>query len=221
MATDVSIIGQSARVHGRVVGTADVEVLGFVDGGVAVTGSVTVGVHAMVGAGIQGRRVVVRGAVRGDLVGSEAVVVEEGARVVGDVRAPSVAIAPGALVRGFVQAGEPDQAPLARAAEGARAVSTPAVAARVAAKSQAAAPVATTPRAAAAHPPQARATNTAVAAAASPARPQGARPATAVPARHPPAVAATPPASAPRHPPPPIVPALKKSRGQMAKRRER
>lgn len=215
MATDVSIIGQSARVHGRVVGTADVEVLGFVDGEVAVTGSVTVGVRGMVGAGIKGRRIVVRGSVRGDLVGSEAVLVEEGARVVGDVRAPSVAIAPGALVRGFVQAGEPDTTPATRTTETTRAVPASSVAARAVAKPPVAAPVAAAPRAVAAvhhPPPQARVTT--------PVRAPVTR---AAAQAHPPAVAANPPAPhpAPRQPPPPVVPAFKKARGQMVKKRER
>ncbi len=213
MASDVSIIGQSARVRGRVVGTTDVEVLGFVDGEVAVTGSVTVGVHGMVSAGVQARRIVVRGSVRGDLVGVEAVVVEEGARVVGDVRAPSVSIASGALVRGFVQAGEPDATPATRSAEATRAVPVAAAASRVATKPQAAAAAATPQRPAAAQPPQARGI--------SPVRPQAAVRA-AIPV-HAPVAAPNPPVqqSTPRQPPPPVVPAFKKARGQMVKKRER
>jgi cytoskeletal protein CcmA (bactofilin family) len=198
-----------------VIGSADVEVLGFVDGEVAVTGSVTVGVHGMVGAGIKGRRVVVRGSVRGDLVGAEAVLVEEGARVVGDVRAPSVAIAPGALVRGFVQAGEPESTPATRATETSRAAPTPSVAGRAAAKPEAAPSTTAAPRTApVAHPPQTRA------AATTHVRPQATR--AAAPA-HPPAVAVHPPAppSSPRRPPPPVVPAFRKVRGQMVKKRER
>src|SRR5258708_37403544 len=107
MAAQLSVIGRTTRVHGRVTGAVDLEVQGFVDGEIVVGGDVTVDTHGMAGAGVQGRRLVVRGAVRGDLVGEEAVLLEDGARVVGDVRAPRVAIAPGALVRGFVQTGEP------------------------------------------------------------------------------------------------------------------
>ncbi len=104
-AANVTVIGRATRVRGRVVGDAHLEVLGFVEGEIAVGGDVTIDSTGIVGAGVQGRKLVVRGAVKGDLVGEEAVLLEEGARVVGDVRAPRVAIAPGALVRGYVQTG--------------------------------------------------------------------------------------------------------------------
>src|SRR5258708_22695523 len=110
MAANVSVIGRTTRVRGRLTGGADLVVQGFVDGEIAVGGDVTIDAHGIVGAGVRGRRLVVRGAVKGDLVGEEAVLLEEGARVVGDVRAPRVAIAEGALVRGYVQTGENDGA---------------------------------------------------------------------------------------------------------------
>src|ERR1700716_852071 len=102
MAANVSVIGKTTRLRGRVAGAGDLEVHGFVEGDIAVEGDVTIDAHGMVGAGVRGRRLVVRGAVKGDLVGEEAILLEDGARVVGDVRAPRVAIASGALVRGFV-----------------------------------------------------------------------------------------------------------------------
>src|SRR5215472_14730129 len=108
MAASVTIIGRTARVRGRVTGEVDLEVQGFVEGEIAVGGDVTIDAHGMVGAGVHGRRLVIRGAVKGDLVGDESIFLESGARVVGDVRAPRVAIAPGALVRGYVQTGDAD-----------------------------------------------------------------------------------------------------------------
>jgi cytoskeletal protein CcmA (bactofilin family) len=103
MASNLSVIGRTTRVRGRVTGATDLEVQGFVDGEISVSGDVTVDAHGLVGAGVRGRRLVVRGAVKGDLSADEAILLEDGARVVGDVRAPRVAIAPGALVRGFVE----------------------------------------------------------------------------------------------------------------------
>src|SRR5579883_1236314 len=128
MAANVSVIGRTARVRGRVSGEADLEVHGFVEGDIAVSGDVTVDAHGMVGAGVRGRRLVVRGAVKGDLVGLEAIVLEDGARVVGDVRAPRVAIAAGALVRGFVETGEHDGASARASRPQAAARATPAAA---------------------------------------------------------------------------------------------
>ena len=111
MASDVTVIGRGTRIRGRVSGAVDLEVHGHVDGEIAVSGDVTVDAQGLVGANVSGRRLVVRGAVKGDLTGEDAVVLEEGARVLGDVRAPRVSIAVGALVRGYVQTGGVEGAP--------------------------------------------------------------------------------------------------------------
>jgi cytoskeletal protein CcmA (bactofilin family) len=198
MAANASIIGRTTRIRGRVSGAVDLEVQGFVDGEIAVGGDVTIDTHGMVGAGVQGKRLVVRGAVKGDLLGSEAVLLEDGARVVGDVRAPRVVIAPGALVRGFVDTGDAG-APAARASRS-TATARPAAAH---APARAAAPP---PKAEVAHAPAARGAH---------------KPAPAAHlaggGNHAPA----PAPSAPRRPPPPVVPALKKAKGQIAKKKER
>jgi hypothetical protein len=152
----------------------------------------------MVGAGVRGRRLVVRGAVKGDLLGDEAIVLEDGARVVGDVRAPRVAIATGALVRGFVETGDAG----ATASKGAR---THAAARHVAAPARVAPP----PAAKAAPPAAVKAAD---------------KPAPAAQSSHAPHAGGTnnahPPA-AQRRPPPPVVPSLKKAKGQVAKKKER
>jgi cytoskeletal protein CcmA (bactofilin family) len=116
MAEQVTVIGRAARLRGRVFGDGDLAVEGFVSGEITVSGNVTVDAAGMVGATIRGRRLVVRGAVQGDLIGAEAVLLEDGARVLGDVRAPRVAIAEGALMRGHVQTGKEDgtATPMAR-----------------------------------------------------------------------------------------------------------
>jgi cytoskeletal protein CcmA (bactofilin family) len=203
-AQNASIIGKTTRVRGRVTGDADLEVQGWVDGEIAVGGDVTVDTGGMVGAGIHGRRLVVRGAVKGDLVGDEAILLEEGARVVGDVRAPRVVIGPGALVRGFVDTGEGGGAP-ARSQRAATPAARPAVSAPKPA------PVAAkpAPAPAAAHAPAAKAADKPAAHAGGGNAGHGAN-------NIPPS-----PGSAARRPPPPVVPALKKAKGQMAKKKER
>src|SRR4051794_38300138 len=100
---DSTVIARSARVRGRVTGAGDLSIEGWVEGEVEVSGELVVEGTGLVAANLAARRLVVRGAVKGDLVGEEAVVLEDGAKVVGDVRAPRIAIAPGALVRGYVQ----------------------------------------------------------------------------------------------------------------------
>jgi hypothetical protein len=161
---------------------------------------VTIDAEGLVGASVRGRRVVVRGSVRGDLLGHEAVVLEDGARVVGDVRAPSIAIATGAMVRGFVETGEAaDAVPKgARAQPAARPVARPAAAAPR--------PVAVAP-AVASPPPVVIAKPVAAPAPAVQASATGSGDAHA--------------SNGPRRPPPPVVPSLKKAKGQIAKKKER
>ena len=189
MAANGSVIGRTTRIQGRVTGSVDLEVQGFVEGEIVVSGNVTVDQHGMVGAGVHGRRLVVRGAVRGALVGEEAVLLEDGARVVGDLRAPRVAVAPGALVRGYVETGDSEGGRPA-ASTRSSAVARPAAPAAVAKPAPRSAPVKT-----------AKSANAQVSAASHSSE------ATAKPS--------------PRRPPPPVVPALKKARGQLAKRKER
>ncbi len=190
MAANASIIGRTTRVRGRVTGAVDLHVEGFVDGEIAVSGDVTVDAHGLVGASVQGRRLVVRGAVKGDLLGEEAVVLEDGARVVGDVRAPRVAIAAGALVRGYVETGEGNGAP-----------------ARASRREAAARPAPSAPQ---------------VRVAPAPSRP-AAKPAPAVHVAGGGGSAnnSSHGRAAARRPPPPVVPALKKAKGQIAKKKER
>jgi cytoskeletal protein CcmA (bactofilin family) len=108
-------------VTGRVSGAVDLEIHGRVDGEVAVGGDATIEAEGLVASQVSARRLVVRGAVKGDLTGEESVVLETGARVVGDIRAPRISIAKGALVRGHVQTGDaPAGAQRARGQSGAR-----------------------------------------------------------------------------------------------------
>jgi cytoskeletal protein CcmA (bactofilin family) len=135
---DVTVIGRGSRVRGRITGDGDVEILGHVEGDVQVSGDVTIGEEGLCGSGLAARRLVIRGAVKGDLTASESIALDGGARVVGDLRAPRIAIAPGALVRGYVQTADAGSAPAAkRSAQGARAATPPARAAAAPASSPA------------------------------------------------------------------------------------
>jgi cytoskeletal protein CcmA (bactofilin family) len=203
-ASTTTIIGRTARVRGRLTGDADLEVQGFVEGEISVSGDVTVDVHGMVGAGIRGRRLVVRGAVKGDLLGEQAILLEEGARVVGDVRAPRVAIAPGALVRGYVETGEGTGEAL-RASRAAATRPAPVAAKPAAAAAAPAKPPVAAAKAAAVVAKTANATVAAATVA------MGNNNATRHGANH----------AGGRRPPPPVVPALKKAKGQIAKKKER
>jgi cytoskeletal protein CcmA (bactofilin family) len=187
---DTTVIGRGTRVRGRVSGAVDLEIQGHVDGEVAIDGDVTVDAQGLVGASVSGRRLVVRGAVKGDLTGEEAVLLEDGARVVGDVRAPRVAIAQGALVRGYVQKGGA-QAGSRTSRSGAARAAQPAA-----------------PKAASAPKPALAAKPATVA-----------RPVPASAGSRPTPVALAGGHAAKRVPPPPVVPALKKTKGALHKKK--
>lgn len=103
--SDTTVIGKGTHLKARVTGDGDLDIQGHVDGEVNVTGEVTIAEGGLVGASVNAKRIIVHGAVKGDLVAEEAVHLEDGARVVGDIRAARIAIAPGALLKGYVQVG--------------------------------------------------------------------------------------------------------------------
>ena len=106
-ADTASTIGRGTQVRGSVRGEGDLEILGRVEGSVAVGGELTIGEGALVQSDVSGRRVTVAGAVAGSVSATEAIVLEAGARVVGDLGAPQIGIRPGALVRGHVSTAGP------------------------------------------------------------------------------------------------------------------
>ena len=204
---DVTVIGRGSKITGRITGEGNVEILGHVAGEVFVSGDITVGEDGTVGSSLTARRVVVRGAVRGDISGSESIALDAGARVVGDLRAPRIQITSGALIKGAVQTAEgKGQAPRARGHASADQVVAPAPAKR---------PV-TLPRAAPAPAPTARAERAAPAPTPAPAR-VAPPPTTSGPVPRLAPKAA--PAPAARKAPAPVVPVLKKgAKGALKKR---
>lgn len=197
---DTTVIGRSAFVRGRVVGTGDIEILGRVEGEITCNGEVTVDSSGLVAAPIAAQRIVVRGAVKGDLTAEDTLVIEHGAKVVGDLSAPRITIQTGGLVRGHVQTG--NAGPAARRTSSASAAKPAPVAKPAPAKPAPAKPVP----------------------AAKPAPKPIAKPAASnIPKIQMPV--ATPPRGAtlaggrPAAPPAPIVPVLKKGTKAVAKKR--
>jgi cytoskeletal protein CcmA (bactofilin family) len=128
-----STIGAGTVVRGSVHGDGDLEVLGRVEGSVSVDGDLTIGETALIKSDVRGRRVTVRGAVAGNVSATEALVLDAGARVVGDLAAPQIGIRPGALLRGMVSTGAPAAAAPVASAAASRAQPVKAAPARAAA----------------------------------------------------------------------------------------
>ncbi|MBK9262703.1 MAG: polymer-forming cytoskeletal protein [Polyangiaceae bacterium] len=197
--TTPSTIGRGTTIRGSVRSDGDLDIHGFVEGSVVVTGELVIADTALIKSDVSGRRVIVRGAVAGNVSANELIVVEPGARIVGDIGAPQIGIRPGGLIRGHVATGAPlpERAPqpAAAAAQAPKGRAAPAApAAAPAARHAAPAPAA---RAAAA--PARAPAPAAKPAAPAPARAPAARARAPAPARAPiPAPAPTPvPAAAP------------------------
>lgn len=202
---DGSIIGRGSVVRGNVHGEGSLEILGRVEGDVTMSGDVALGEEAVVRGNIVGGQVSIAGTVQGNLRGEEAVLIETGARVVGDLSAPRIGIASGALVRGTVRTD--GEAPLVQPQPQRRPIAAaPAQSARSAPASLRAAPAP---------------------------RPEPARPAPAIerpaPAVERPAQERVPveryeepesPRRARAEPPPPVVPVLAKNAKAKKKKRE-
>ena len=95
-----SVIAGSAVIRGNVRGDTSLEILGRVEGDVAVTGDLSLGPDAVVVGTVSGARVLVSGSVEGDVTGTDAVVVGDTGRVIGDVLAPRIGVSEGAHIRG-------------------------------------------------------------------------------------------------------------------------
>ena len=95
-------IGPKLVIRGRLSGAGEIRIDGRVEGDVVVDGVVDVGESGVVMAPIEADRVSVGGRVRGPVLASEEVVVRDGGRLEGDVRAPRVAIDDGGELHGGI-----------------------------------------------------------------------------------------------------------------------
>jgi cytoskeletal protein CcmA (bactofilin family) len=100
---EASLIGRSTQVRGHLRGSGDLEIQGRVEGDVQTDGDVVVADTGEVFGDVSGAAIRIEGTVAGAVTGTESVQLGSGARVQGDLRAPRVGIADGALYRGSVE----------------------------------------------------------------------------------------------------------------------
>ena len=118
-----STISASTVVRGNIGGDGSLEILGRVEGNVTMTGQVIVAADAAVKGNVSATEIQVTGNIAGNLTASDVLMLNTGARVIGDLAGARIGIAEGALVRGLVRTdGEP---PLAK--QGPTAVARPAM----------------------------------------------------------------------------------------------
>lgn len=96
-------IGKSIVVKGEVIGSEDMTIDGLVEGRIDLKGhSLLIGPNATIKAQVAARAITIMGAVTGDVTASEKVDLRPSGSVEGDIDAPSVALADGALFRGSI-----------------------------------------------------------------------------------------------------------------------
>jgi cytoskeletal protein CcmA (bactofilin family) len=102
-ATDrASVIGPTLYFKGDLSAEEDLLIQGRVEGSITHTQRLTVGPQGTVKANIRAQLIIVEGTVDGDLTAEKSVFVKEGAKVVGNIFAPTVSILEGAAFSGRI-----------------------------------------------------------------------------------------------------------------------
>jgi cytoskeletal protein CcmA (bactofilin family) len=94
------VIGAKTTVKGELLGDEDVQVEGTVEGQIRITRDVRVGPTGVVRANVDAVSVVVSGELVGDCSASNRVEIQASGRLTGNIRAPKIVIAEGAVFRG-------------------------------------------------------------------------------------------------------------------------
>lgn len=96
--TEISVLGPSTRVTGRVTGDGALRIEGAVRGDVQVTGDTEVAEGGSVEGNVSAASLDIAGTLLGDVVSRGAVTIRGGAVVRGDLRSSEISIEPGARV---------------------------------------------------------------------------------------------------------------------------
>jgi cytoskeletal protein CcmA (bactofilin family) len=96
----VCVIGPKTMVKGEITGDEDVVVEGAVEGEIKISRDLRVGPNGVVKATIQAQSIVVSGEISGDCTATTKVEIQSTGRLVGNIRAPRIMIAEGAMFRG-------------------------------------------------------------------------------------------------------------------------
>ena len=97
-----TVIGSSIVIDGEISGDEDLVIQGTVKGKIAVKESLFVEASGLVEADIETQNVEVAGKVTGNILASDKVELKSDCRVVGDIKAPRILIADGAVFKGNV-----------------------------------------------------------------------------------------------------------------------
>jgi cytoskeletal protein CcmA (bactofilin family) len=94
------VIGTKTIIKGDVLGDEDVIVEGTIEGQVRITRDLRVSPGGTVRAAVEAQSIIVSGEVVGDCTASQRVEIQASGRLTGNLRAPKIVIAEGALFKG-------------------------------------------------------------------------------------------------------------------------
>lgn len=97
-----TVIGSTIVIDGEISGDEDLVIQGTVKGRIALKEHLVVEQSGTVEADIQTQTVQISGQVTGNILASEKVELSSGGRMVGDIKAPRILIADGAIFKGNV-----------------------------------------------------------------------------------------------------------------------
>jgi cytoskeletal protein CcmA (bactofilin family) len=107
-------IGKSIAIKGDLTGNEDLVIEGKVDGKVELPNNqLTIGANGTVKAEVQAKSVVVVGKVSGNIHGTERIEIQATGVVDGDVSAPRLVVAEGAVLNGSIQMSQKGSSPVA------------------------------------------------------------------------------------------------------------
>ena len=98
--TGTCVIGAKTTIKGEIIGDEDVLVEGNVEGQIRVTRDLRVAPGGMVKATVEAQSLIVSGEIVGDCQATARVEIQATGRLTGNIRAPKIVIAEGAMFRG-------------------------------------------------------------------------------------------------------------------------
>jgi cytoskeletal protein CcmA (bactofilin family) len=105
VSSGASLLGASITCEGTITGDENLVIEGKLKGRVDLRSDLRIAAAAIVEADVHARNVIVEGTLVGDLSADNRVELIKGCRVDGNIRAPKIVVAEGAVFRGAVQMG--------------------------------------------------------------------------------------------------------------------
>jgi len=110
-----TIVGASVKLKGNLKSDSDITIEGIVTGEVKTKGSVIIGKNANIVASVKAKNISISGAVQGNVEATDRLEITETGKVLGDISANVLSVAPGAVFTGKSQMAEAHKEPMVEA----------------------------------------------------------------------------------------------------------